>query len=310
MHSLGGANDKGVEFNLSVTAVDVSGNKIYGNIVGPGVDGTGYLTKYADEVQFYNNVAYECNVSFWLYNHAAPVRVEFKNNISLNPTQYHIYFGGNEPEGTYHIDSDYNIFYPVSGNQFHFRDESGYHDINLTQWQSFSRTNCTFDPHSIVADPLFVDPDNGDFRLQAGSPAIDAGVYVGLTQDFEGNLVPQGLAPDIGAYEYESEDKIRPGDTLPDKTEFTCYNNVFNPAKAERALIVVELPDQAHIKLGLYNTRGHRIRELADEEKEAGTHKYYWDGKSGNGDVVGSGLYFVHIHAGNYKKTKKIVVVK
>jgi len=89
-----------------------------------------------------------------------------------------------------------------------------------------------------------------------------------------------------------------------------CYNNVFNPAKGERALIVVELPKQSHVRLNLYNTRGNRIRELADEEKEAGTHKYYWDGKSGNGDVVGSGLYFVHIQAGDYKKTKKIVVVK
>ena len=72
----------------------------------------------------------------------------------------------------------------------------------------------------------------------------------------------------------------------------------------------MELPKQARVKLGLYNTRGNKIRELADEEKEAGTHKYYWDGKSGNGDVVGSGLYFVHIQAGDYRNIKKIVVVK
>jgi len=89
-----------------------------------------------------------------------------------------------------------------------------------------------------------------------------------------------------------------------------CYNNVFNPAKGEKALIVVEVPKQAHVRLNLYNTRGNKIKELADEEREAGRHKYYWDGKSGNGDVVGSGLYFVHIQAGDYKKTKKIVVVK
>ncbi|HUW23186.1 MAG TPA: PKD domain-containing protein [bacterium] len=89
-----------------------------------------------------------------------------------------------------------------------------------------------------------------------------------------------------------------------------CYNNVFNPAKGERALIVVELPKQAYVRLNLYNTRGNRIRELADEQKEAGIHKYYWDGRNDSGDVVGSGLYFVHIQAGDYKKTKKIVVVK
>ncbi|HUW22617.1 MAG TPA: PKD domain-containing protein [bacterium] len=89
-----------------------------------------------------------------------------------------------------------------------------------------------------------------------------------------------------------------------------CYNNLFNPLKGEKAIIVVELSKQAQVRLDLYNARGHRIRELANEEKEAGTHKYYWDGRSGNGDVVGSGLYFVHIQVGDYKKTKKIVVVK
>jgi len=103
---------------------------------------------------------------------------------------------------------------------------------------------------------------------------------------------------------------LKPEDTLPDKIELTCYNNVFNPIKGERALIVVELPNQAHIKLGLYNTRGNRIRELADEEKETGRHKYYWNGKNDSGNMIGSGLYFVHIQAGDYKKTKKIVVVK
>jgi len=89
-----------------------------------------------------------------------------------------------------------------------------------------------------------------------------------------------------------------------------CYNNVFNPTKGEKALIIVELQEEAHVRLNLYNTRGNKIRELADEEKEAGTHKYYWDGKTDNGNVVGSGLYFVHIQAGDYKKTKKIVVIK
>jgi flagellar hook assembly protein FlgD len=38
--------------------------------------------------------------------------------------------------------------------------------------------------------------------------------------------------------------------------------------------------------------------------------RYYWDGKDDSGNVVGSGLYFVHIEAGDYKETKKIVVVK
>jgi hypothetical protein len=49
------------------------------------------------------------------------------------------------------------------------------------------------------ANPLFVDENAGNFHLQSGSPAINAGINVGLTSDYEGNSIV-GL-PDIGAFE-------------------------------------------------------------------------------------------------------------
>lgn len=51
-------------------------------------------------------------------------------------------------------------------------------------------------------NPLFVDTNNHDFRLQANSPAVNAGIDVGFTQDLLGN--PIGDVPDIGAYESTS----------------------------------------------------------------------------------------------------------
>ena len=53
-------------------------------------------------------------------------------------------------------------------------------------------------------NPNFVNPTANDYQLQAGSPAIDAGVSVLDSTDIDGNLRPESGAWDDGAYEYVS----------------------------------------------------------------------------------------------------------
>jgi hypothetical protein len=61
------------------------------------------------------------------------------------------------------------------------------------------------DGSSFTADPLFVDPENGDWRLRAASPCIDRGdaanAFDADGTDFAGNARVQGAAPDLGAWE-------------------------------------------------------------------------------------------------------------
>lgn len=52
---------------------------------------------------------------------------------------------------------------------------------------------------------IFVAPDNDDYRLKAGSPAIGAGVEVDVEEDFAGTKVAKGKARDLGAYQYKVE---------------------------------------------------------------------------------------------------------
>jgi predicted outer membrane repeat protein len=60
----------------------------------------------------------------------------------------------------------------------------------------------SFDQNRIAANPLFTNPGAGNYRLQSGSPAIDAGLDVGVFVDFEGDVRPSLAGFDIGYDEY------------------------------------------------------------------------------------------------------------
>lgn len=59
---------------------------------------------------------------------------------------------------------------------------------------------------ALVAEPRFDSINTSqrfyNFRLKAGSPAIDAGVAAGAGIDLDGKVRPIGLSPDLGAYEW------------------------------------------------------------------------------------------------------------
>ena len=66
-------------------------------------------------------------------------------------------------------------------------------------------TGITSETGNISADPMFVDPANGDYHLLGGSPCIDVGSNSAPElpdSDKDGNLRVVGVRVDMGAYEY------------------------------------------------------------------------------------------------------------
>jgi hypothetical protein len=103
------------------------------------------------------------------------------------------------------VDCDYNDFYdlpPYTGTP-RFTIWSNWPAGSEVLFQSFASYKTASggqDSHSIYADPLFVSSATSNFRLNAGSPAIQAGSFIANGNDFAGN--PMANPPSIGAFEF------------------------------------------------------------------------------------------------------------
>ena len=80
---------------------------------------------------------------------------------------------------------------------------------------------------NIDADPLFVDPNNGDYHLQACSPCINAGSNTPVVEplDLDGNPRIIDITVDMGAYEYPDVLLDSDSDGVPD----ACDSHPSNP---------------------------------------------------------------------------------
>jgi hypothetical protein len=85
------------------------------------------------------------------------------------------------------------------------------------------------------------------------------------------------------------------------------YPNPFNPLTTIR----YDVPEpEGVVTLAIYNVRGEALRTLVDGEKPAGSHTARWDGRDDRGVAAASGVYFVRMTAGDFKKTQKLVLTK
>jgi len=79
------------------------------------------------------------------------------------------------------------------------------------------------------------------------------------------------------------------------------YPNPFNPTTT----INYSIPIQELVIMRIYNILGQEVTTLIDGEKRAGWHSVTW-----NASLIASGVYFYQIRAGNYVKTKKLMLIK
>lgn len=178
---------------------------IYGRMLGR-FYGTGILLAVGDlgelsqgrlsNIHLYNNVVWDIygnGLEFWdELRDSRSGQGEMSDNWVYNNVFYNTTLGGvrlMDVSGTQVLNNviAYNDEDAITGNAID--DNNISHNLFLFRHEGQQPFGTDF----VVGDPFFVDPAKGDFRLQAGSPAIDQAMEVGL---------PAVGPPDIGAFEY------------------------------------------------------------------------------------------------------------
>ncbi|TLY33333.1 MAG: T9SS type A sorting domain-containing protein [Ignavibacteria bacterium] len=79
------------------------------------------------------------------------------------------------------------------------------------------------------------------------------------------------------------------------------YPNPFNPIST----ISFAVPKQTQVRLQVFNVLGQLVATLVREEKAPGRYSVTWD--AGNGP---SGVYFFRMLAGDYARTRKMILAR
>jgi hypothetical protein len=84
------------------------------------------------------------------------------------------------------------------------------------------------------------------------------------------------------------------------------YPNPFNAS----TVIRYSLPEQARVKIEIYNILGQKVKTLVDEVQTAGYKTVEWNGTNAQNRTVASGVYFYKINTGKYSEVKQMTMLK
>ncbi len=84
------------------------------------------------------------------------------------------------------------------------------------------------------------------------------------------------------------------------------YPNPFNPETS----IHYQLPEEASIRISIYNMLGQEIQRLVDTFQPAGYYQINWNGRDFAGQSVVSGIYIYKIEANGFTATRKMLLVR
>ncbi|MBT5058532.1 MAG: hypothetical protein HOM68_18470 [Gemmatimonadetes bacterium] len=134
--------------------------------------------------------------------------------------------------------------------------------------------------------------DGRQFRLTTvPAPTVSDPIEVAF-QSREGQLVARvGDMQPVATAILSSDETVAVGETPNTARLLPNYPNPFNPQTS----IPFVLPDEADVRLLIYNGLGQAVRTLTDDPYPGGEHELLWDSRDDAGMSVASGVYLARL---------------
>ena len=84
------------------------------------------------------------------------------------------------------------------------------------------------------------------------------------------------------------------------------FPNPFNPYTNIR----YDIPKDVFLNISIYDMMGKMINNIVNQHQNPGHFSVVWDGKNTKGENVAAGLYIYMIDAGEFRQTKKMILLK
>jgi len=87
---------------------------------------------------------------------------------------------------------------------------------------------------------------------------------------------------------------------------YNAYPNPFNPVTT----LHYNLPEGSYVDIIVYDILGKVVNNLVDGNQSSGYKSVQWNATNNAGQPVSAGLYLYTIQAGDFRQTKKMVLLK
>ena len=175
----------------------------------------------------------------------------------------------------------------------------------------------SYDPDGTILDYSWSQSSNGDQGVFSSTNDAIVSFTVPINMDIGlvGCIIWLTVTDDVGN-EHMSElvitgtnDELNLSDASNTPKKFKLnqnYPNPFNPVTT----LQYDLPEDGLVNITVYDMLGNVINNLVNTYQSLGYKSVQWNATNNQGEPVSAGVYLYSIEAGEFRQTKKMILLK